>query len=138
MEAAVETFFLWTGLLFLIVVLFRLLVEDYTFRSSSLITAKGTVFDHIRATDTDDVTYSAQLRFVDDVGRQVEIADTVGRSAPTPPVGTVLTLVYPSGHPEKAVVRRCLLRGFVYAAILFMLAILAGRIAGWLPEGGSF
>ena len=76
--AAVETFFLWMGITLLIVVLFFLCLEDYRFRRSPLVATQGTVFDHSQATDADGKTYSIKVRFADEAGRQVEIADTVG------------------------------------------------------------
>ena len=136
--AGVETFFLWMGFTLLIIVLLFLCLEDFRFRRSPLVTTEGTVFDHSRVTDADGLTYSIQVRFVDEAGRQVEITDTIGRAVPNPPVGTVVKIVYPGGQPEKAVVRRTIFRALLYAIILGMLAVLAARIAGWLPSGGSF
>ncbi len=131
-------FFLWMGMIFLIPVLFALCLEDYRFRRLPLVTTQGTVFNHSRATDADGPSYSIQVRFDDEAGRPVEITDTVGRSVPNPPVGTVVKISNPIGHPEKAVVSRPFFRGFLYAIVLGMLAMLAARLAGWLPPGGSF
>lgn len=52
-----------------------------------------------------------------------------------PPIGTRITLTYPKGAADKARVQRLLLRGLLYAVLLFMAAALVERLMGRLPAG---
>ena len=105
-----DLFFLWIGVLFLAVVLIVIVLDDLRFIRPGRVMAQGTVFDHSLSNDADGPSYAVNVRFKDRSGREVEITDTVGRSQPYPPIGTVVTIVYPADAPEKGGVRRPLLR----------------------------
>lgn len=127
-----ENIFLWAGIVFLAVVLYFIAREDLILLTQRRVRTRGTVFDHLRRSDGDGDTFSIKVRFHDESGRQVEIVDTYGVGTPKPPVGTVVDLVYPARAPEKARVKRLWVRWVIYAFILAGLAILFGRLTGWL------
>lgn len=127
-----ENFFIWAGIVFLAVVLFFIAREDLILLTRRRVRTRGTVFDHQRRDDGDGPTYSIKVRFQDESGRKIEFTDTYGGGTPKPSVGTVVDIVYPAGASDKARVRRLWVRWAIYAFLLFGLAVLFGRLTGWL------
>ncbi len=129
-------FFLYLGIAFVAVVLFFLLREDWPLLRHGRRT-KGGVFDHRRTMDEGSWSYALMVRFTGENGEAIEITDGVYSPSPQPAIGAEVELVYPVGAPQKARVRRPLLRALIYVVIVFMLAILIARALGCLPEGSE-
>ena len=126
-------FFLWIGLVFAVSVLGILIWQDLPLLTSRKVRTKGTVYDHRSSLDDDGArTYLAKVRFTAEDGRQIEIEETSGGPAPKPPIGTLVDVVYPANAPDKARVRHAFLRLLIYAFMLFVLAVVVGRLLGWL------
>ncbi len=125
-------FFLWIGLVFAVSVLGILIWQDLPLLTSRQVRTKGTVYDHRGSLDDGARTYLAKIRFKAEDGRQIEIEDSSGGPAPKPPVGTLVDVVYPANAPDKGRVRRPFLRLLIYAFMLFVLAVVVGRLLGWL------
>lgn len=99
-------------------------------------TAQGEVIGHRISRGNDGTSYAAQYRFSAE-GKVHEVTDAVLSSRLQPPVGTKITLSYPFGRPDLARIPRPWTWLFVYAALLFMLALLIARAAGWLHAGSG-
>jgi hypothetical protein len=122
----------WIGLGFCVFVLAILVWQDLPLLRARRLRTKGTVFDHRRSVDDGAAYHMARISFTDEAGRRVEIEDGVGYPVPRPPVGTGVTVVYPAGSPDKGRVRRYWLRPLLYGVMLFLIAVMIGKLTGRL------
>lgn len=76
-------------------------------------------------------SYAPVYRFTSE-GAEHEVVEAVYSGVQKPPVGTVVALDHPAGRPELARVSRPLLWGSVYAALVFLQAVLMAKMMGWL------
>ena len=125
-------FFLWAGIVFLVIALLFVARDDLRLLSSGRLRARGTVIDHRRSDDGEGPSYSAMVRFTAHDGRSIEFQDIYGSGAPKPPVGTQIDVVYPVEAPDKARVPRFWTRAFMYAFLLGTLTVLVLKLVGWL------
>lgn len=127
------TLFHWIANGFLILVLAAIAWQDVCLlRLGPKKRAVGTVIDHRRSVDDGAEYFAARIRFVSDTGREVVFEDGVGRSEPTPAVGSRIHIVYPVADPSSARVPRPGLRLFIYAALLAALALVTASGMRWI------
>ena len=119
---------IWASIALTVAALFVLAREDWPFLTRRRVRTLGTVYDHVRGSDEGSEHFSARVRFLADDGRLIEITDTLPKSTPTPPTGTIVPLSYPTGMPEKARIPRVGLRLVIYCALLGLLAVLLARL----------
>ncbi|MFM9852132.1 MAG: hypothetical protein ACKVOJ_04875 [Sphingomonadaceae bacterium] len=132
-----ESAFLWASLALVVIVLWILLRDDWLFITRPLVRAEGEVIRHDKTFSDGDDAWRAVFAFTDEDGARREALDITLFQNPRPPIGTRITLNYPKGAADKARVQRLLLRGLLYAVMLFMAAALVGRLMGWLPPGSG-
>ena len=128
-----ESVFLWVGLVFVAIVLLVLLRDDWPFITRPLLRVEGEVIRHDKSFSDGDDAWRAVFSFTDEEGARREVLDLMLFQNPRPPIGTRIPLTYPQGAADKARVQRLLLRGLLYGVMLFMAAVLVGRLMGWLP-----
>ncbi len=126
------TFILWLSIGLTGVCLWLLLCEDWWRWTRARRRVAATVIDHRRQIEDGGVVFRPELRFVSDDGRRIEFFDMILNATATPPVGTVVEVVYPVGLPEKAWVPRPVLRAIIHLFVLGLLAILLARVCGFL------
>ena len=125
-------FFLWVGIIFVVVVLVVVARDDLRLLAGSRVRTMGTVFDHRRIDDGDGKSYAAMIRFPARDGRVIEFQDAYGTAEPHPPVGTRVGVVYVADAPGNARVPRPMTRALIYAFLLGTLTILVLKLVGWL------
>jgi hypothetical protein len=76
-----------------------------------------------------DQTWAAIYSFEDGHGHR-EVIDEVYQSAPQPPLGAAIMLVYPEGRPDLARKPRLFLWLGVYSVIVGLLALLLAKAFG--------
>ncbi|MEQ1497286.1 MAG: hypothetical protein ABL914_01380 [Novosphingobium sp.] len=76
-------------------------------------------------------SFAAIYRFTAEGGIH-EVIDQVYSGTPHPPLGTIVPLGYPFGRPDLARPPRPLLWLFIYAVLVFLLAMLVAKAIGWL------
>lgn len=91
------------------------------------------VTGHRISRDADGITHAAIYTFHAD-SQQHEVIDQVYYASPRPPIGTMVTLHYPEGHPDLARVPRPALWLFVYGTLVVLFGVLAAKAAGLLPD----
>jgi hypothetical protein len=89
------------------------------------------VVGHRLLDDADGRSFAARYRFHDGIAQQ-EVTDQVGLNAPKPPVGTLVELAYPEGHPELARPPRPLTWVAAYAGLLYGLGVLIAKALGFI------
>lgn len=115
---------------FVLIVLGFMLQEDIRFLRSPRRRAPGTVVGYRKSTEDGSDSFSPTVSFTTPDGRAFEITDKVGTSTPKPALGMPMQVVYPVAAPERARVRRPVLRGFIYLVLSGLLAILVLRALG--------
>ena len=131
-----EAWFLYGGMALCLFSLWVLARKDWIRLRSISRTADAEVIGHRVSHDNDGTSYAAIFRFAAE-GATHEVNDAVLSARPQPPVGTKVTLRYPFGRPDLARVPRPWTWLFVYGVLLFLLAILIARAAGWLGPGSG-
>ncbi|MFM5954250.1 MAG: DUF3592 domain-containing protein [Novosphingobium sp.] len=126
---------LFVAIAFVGLVLALMLRSDLPRWRSRSQTTLGEVIGHRSSYHDNARSFAAIYRFAAE-GAEHEVIDQVYSARPQPPVGTLVQLSYPEGRPDLARVSRPVLWLFVYAVLLFGLAILIARTAGWLGSGG--
>ena len=127
----VEHYFLWGSIALCIFSLWAIARHDWLrlTRPSRLVLARVT--GQRSSTSDGSINYAPIFRFTAE-GTEHEVIDAVYGARPKPPVGTVIELSHPVGHPQLARPPRLLMWLSVYAFLLFMLAILLAKLLGWL------
>jgi len=93
----------------------------------------GEVAGHRKATDGDGTNWAAIYRFRAEDGEH-EVVDQVLSTKPAPPLGTLVELAYPVGHPDLARPPRIWLWVGVYLLLAAMGGILTASALGLLPR----
>ncbi len=132
-----EHIILWASLAFAVAVLVLLAREDWGHLLRTARRATARVTGHRESTDGDGRSYAALLEFVDEGGETIIVEDKVYSGAPRPVVGSLVEITYPGGAPLRARIKRPVLRFAIYAALFCMIAVLVGRLAGWLSAGSG-
>jgi hypothetical protein len=132
-----ESVILWASLALVVIVLWILLRDDWLFITRPLVRVAGEVVRHDKTFSDGDDAWRAVFAFTDEHGTQREAFDIILFQNPRPAIGTRITLTYPRGAADKARVQRLVLRGLLYAVMLFMAAALVGRLMDWLPAGSG-
>ena len=92
-----DTVFIWLGIALVAGVSAFVVYDDWPRLVRRQVRAQGTVIDHRRDVDDGSENFTARVRFMTPEGNAVEVMDYVLKSTPTPPVGTAVSVVYPSG-----------------------------------------
>jgi hypothetical protein len=95
------------------------------------------VVGHRKQFANGSANYAALLAFPGADGQLVEVEDKLLSTSPTPDIGTIITLHHPEGMATRARIKRPWLRAGVYLLLLYLNAVLIGRVMGWLSAGGS-
>lgn len=131
-----ETAILWVCTLFAGLCIYLVARNDWVRLRGIGRTVVAEVTGHHCHSHDNHRSYAAIYTFAAE-GAQHEVTDQVYSPRPEPAVGTRLTLTYPVGRPDLARVPRPWLWFGVYAVLICLLAILAGRLLGWLPAPGG-
>jgi len=126
-----ERVFLWAGIALCVVSLWAVARRDWVRVTRPSRAVRAEVVGHLKNESDGAETWAARMRFSAE-GAEHEVVDEVYSARRQPPVGAAVTLRYPLGHPPLARLPRPWTWGFVYAALLGLLAVLAGRLAGWI------
>jgi hypothetical protein len=132
----VEAWFIYGGMALCLFALWAIGRHDLVRLRAISRSVDAEVIGHRISRDGDGTSYAATYRFSAE-GETHEVHDAVLNSSPRPSVGTRVKLNYPFGRPDLARVSRPWTWLFVYATLLFMLAILIARAAGWIPAGSG-
>jgi hypothetical protein len=132
-----EQVILWTCLAFALSVTLFLAREDWFHLSRPARAVLARVVGHKQHMDDGSPSYAALLEFTAPDGRNVQVEDKLLRADPTPPIGSIVTLHYPDGLPQKARLRRPILRTVIYLFLIYLSAVLIGRLTGSLSAGGD-
>jgi hypothetical protein len=127
-----EAWFLGAGITLCLFSLWVLIRKDWVRLRSVSRTAVAEVIGHRMSSDNDGISYAAVMRFSAD-GQAHEVVDALLHANPQPPVGTKITVHYPYTRPDLARISRPWTWAFVYAVLLFTLAMLIARWLDWLP-----
>jgi hypothetical protein len=132
-----EAFILWLCTAFACVVLAFLAWEDWfhVWRPARHVMAR--VVGHRSHHSDSTKVYAAQFEFIGEDGKTVHVTDTVYMPRPKQNIGDMIELTHPKDMPHRARINRPWLRTGIYAAMLYLLAVLIGRLTGWLSAGGG-
>nr|WP_294850250.1 DUF3592 domain-containing protein [uncultured Sphingomonas sp.] len=92
------------------------------------------VVRHATFIDDSGRRYTPIYRFADDRGEAHEVQDELYSGAPSPDVGTMVELSYPSSRPDLARLSRPGIRILVYGTLVAILSVLVGLLAGWIAR----
>ena len=129
-----KAYFLWSGIALCLFSLWVLARRDWIRLTRPAHSAMGEVIGHKAGWSEGHATYAAILRF-DHPGGTCEVVDQVYSGSPRPPVGTIIALRYPEGHPELARPPRILLWLGVYAFLAGLCLLLLAKVFNWWPAG---
>lgn len=132
-----ESVFLWAGLIFVLLVLWILVRDDWLFITRPLVQAEGEVIRHDKTFSDGADAWRAVFVFTDEEGVQREARDIMLAQRPRPEIGTRVILTHPKGAPDKARVQRLALRALLYLMMLFLIGVFVGRLMGWLSAGSG-
>jgi hypothetical protein len=127
----VERWLLYGGIFVCLFALWAIVRHDWLRLTRPSRRVLADVIGHCMTEDGDGRSYAARYRFHDGIA-QHEVIDQVGLNSPRPPVGTVIEIAYPQGHPELARPRRPFTWLLVYAALLYGLGVLAAKVLGFI------
>ena len=130
-----EQAILWISLAFVALLLLFLGREDWFHLSRPKRRAMAHVVGHREHFEDGARRFSAVLEFADEDGGLVQVADTVYAPKPHPDIGRTIEITHPQNMPDRARISRPWLRGGIYLALLYLLAVLIGRLSGWLSAG---
>ena len=120
--------FIWAGISLTTFCLLILARDDWEMFSRGRRRARGAIVNHRRSIEDGSQVFVAMIRFESEGGRQIEFADIVFSSTPTPPLGTMIEVVYPSRLPEKAKIIRPKLRLMLYVFMALLIARLLNLV----------
>jgi hypothetical protein len=132
-----ETFILWLCTAFAGVVLAFLAWEDWFHVSRPARRVMARVVGHRSHHSDSTKVYAAQFEFTGEDGKPVHVTDKVYMPRPKQSVGDRVELTHPKDMPHRARINRPWLRAGIYAAMLYLLVVLIGRLTGWLSAGGG-
>jgi hypothetical protein len=132
-----EQVILWACLAFAVGVTVFLGREDWYHVSRPSHSVLATVIGHEEHFDEGSPNYAALMTFAGPDRDLVQVTDALLSALPKPVVGSTITLHYPEGFPEKARVRRPFLRAALYLMLFYLIAVLVGRLLGWLNASGD-
>jgi hypothetical protein len=133
----VEEPILWLSLVFVASVLVMLVREDWFHLAYPARRVEARVVGHRERRDEGSISYAALLEFNDEEGKPVQISDIVYAPLPRPETGVILEITHPKGMPKRARINRPWLRGGIYLLLFYLLAVLVGRLSGWLSAGSG-
>jgi hypothetical protein len=126
------TTILWLCIALTVFCLAVLMREDWYHIAHPRRRVDATVVGHHRRVDDGSEAFAPVLQFKDDNQATVEVIDAVYSPTPTAAIGSVRKLEYPLGHPDKARIRRPVMRIVGYVAVLALLAMLVLRLNNWI------
>jgi hypothetical protein len=132
-----ELIILWTCLAFSLAVTAFLAREDWFHLSRPAQRVLARVVGHRRHLDEGSPSFAALLEFSAEDGRLVRVEDKLYSALPKPAIGSTVTLHHPEGMPQRARIRRPVLRALIYLFLLYLNLVLIGRLMGWLSAGGG-
>ena len=111
-----------------------LLREDWRLLQGRRVRVKGRVIGHRESLDDGSTYHIAEVEYVDAAGKTHRIENSFGSLSPNPAVGAEISVVYPEHAPSKGRVPHPYIRSFIYVTILGMMALLFGRVLGWIGD----
>jgi hypothetical protein len=127
----VERYFLYAGIALCLFSLWAIARHDWVRLTRPSRRVLAQVTGHRTGRSDGAVNYAAIYRFSAD-GRDHDVTDAVYSSRPRPPLGEIVELGYPAGHPDLARPPRLLMWLAVYGLLIALLAVLGLKLMGWL------
>jgi hypothetical protein len=127
-----EQVILWTCLAFALAITLFLLREDWFHLTRPVRQVLAHVIGHRQHMDKSSPSFAALLEFTGPDGTPMQVEDKLLSSNPTPAIGSIITIHHPEGMPQRARIRRPILRAAIYLLLFYLIAVLAGRLAGFL------
>ena len=131
-----EQAILWASTLFTVAVLGVLLREDWFHLSRPKRRVMARVLGHATQSHDAKRSFAARLEFTGEDGKPFQVNDNVYAASPRHTIGGMIEMTHPEGMPQLARIRRPWMRCAIYAVLLYLLAVLVGRLGGWLSAGG--
>ncbi len=130
-----EPVILWICTAFVAAILAMLAWEDWFHLSRPARRVMARVIGHVADANDGTRVFSAMFEFADEDGKTVQVKDKVYMPRPKQAVGALIEITHPKAMPHRARINRPWLRIWIYAVSLYLLAVLIGRLTGWLDAG---
>jgi Protein of unknown function (DUF3592) len=130
-----EQLILWVCLLFAAVVLVFVAREDWFHLSRPARRVPARVVGHREQMDERSRSFAAILEFPDETGGHMRIEDKLYSALPTPTEGCLVEVTHPRDMPHRARINRPWRQLAIYLFLLYLIAVLVGRLTGRLSAG---
>jgi hypothetical protein len=124
----------WIGIAMLAFMLIVIVRENWRLLQGRHVRVKGRVVGHRESLDDGSTYHTAEVEYIDLGGNMHRIENSFGSLSPRPAVGVEINVVYPERAPNKGRVPHPYIRSSLYVLILGMMALLFGRVLGWIGD----
>lgn len=132
-----EQFILWSCTVFAVVILAMLAREDWFHLSRPARRVMARIVGHVAHASDGTRVFAPMFEFIGEDGQSVQVEDKVYMPRPKQAAGEMIEITHPKGMPHRARISRPWLRAGIYVVVLYLLAVLVGRLTGYLSAGAG-